>query len=566
MKLKKSYLVTLLLLFILAACSDNKKTEEPANDADEIRNDQDAEEIQPDEDLTDEEGLPDKDQSEEETLTDEDNAEVPDERAKSPDFEDLECGTSFGDYACDFTLPLDSGDWNFAENYSKDENYLLVFYRGMNSTSKKIWSTQLYNLFDRSPNNVHYFFIVETDKAETAEEKAQIIKDSVKEACDMTGNGNVFQKMHIVKKPASETDPWITELLANNKSDFFFGIDRFRRIRRGGSFSSWNSNTLPPEFDNLYKEAEYYDYEKKMHDFIDKNSGNSTVFKGLESVPFAEEGWTKNLDFSINFEGVSENGELYIMLEQLCDDPKKCEWDRLERLFLCDETGEKCETEIGRWITTYGRSGKWLTDITPLKPLFEKDGKYNFRFTVDGDYYVNNLDFVFIKKELSAGIPVPLFNQREQFDETYNSQFEPMQIEISVDVPKAKIVAYITGHGNGSEQANCAEFCQFESVFTVNGTDFVIDFKNAGTADGCFEKVSDGVVPNQYGSWPYGRAGWCPGEDVKLIEMDVTDALVSGENVFSYAAYLDGEIYEPVVTDESGYRAEIYLTSYLVVY
>ena len=137
MKLKKSYLVTLLLLFILAACSDNKKTEEPANDADEIRNDQDAEEIQPDEDLTDEEVLPDKDQSEEETLTDEDNAEVPDERAKSPDFEDLECGASFGDYACDFTLPLDSGDWNFAENYSKDENYLLVFYRGMNSTSKK---------------------------------------------------------------------------------------------------------------------------------------------------------------------------------------------------------------------------------------------------------------------------------------------------------------------------------------------------------------------------------------------------------------------------------------------
>ena len=89
---------------------------------------------------------------------------------------------------------------------------------------------------------------------------------------------------------------------------------------------------------------------------------------------------------------------------------------------------------------------------------------------------------------------------------------------------------------------------------------------DAGTADGCFEKVNDGVVPNQYGSWPYGRAGWCPGQDVKLIEIDITEALVSGENTFSYAAYLNGEIYKPVVTDESGYRAEIYLSSFLSLY
>ncbi len=547
MKPGKFYFIVFALVFILAACSESRKTEEPASDGD-ILTDQDADGITPDEDQT------------------ENPDETPDETAKNPDFEDLECGTSFGDYACDFTLPLDSGDWNFAENYSKDENYLFVFYRGKNSTSKNIWSTKLYNLFDKAPENIHFFFLVDNDQAEIAEEKIKIVKESAADAFDMVGNSDILKKIHFVTKPASETDPWIADWLTNNKSEFFFGIDRFRRIRQGGSFSSWNSSTLPPEFDNLYKEAELYDHEKKIADFIEGNSENSKVFKGLENVPFEEEGWTKNLDFSINFEGLSENGELYISLEQLCDTPKSCEWDRLERLFLCDESGGNCETEIGRWITTYGRSGKWLTDITPLKPLFEKNGKYNFRFTVDGDYYVNSLDFVFVGKDIPAGTLEPLFNRREQFDETYNSQFEPMKIEISGDVKKAKISAYITGHGNGSEQANCAEFCQFESVFTVNGTDFAIDFDNAGTSDGCFEKVKDGVVPNQYGSWPYGRAGWCPGEDVKLIEIDITDALVSGENTFSYAAYLDGKVYEPVVTDENGYRAEIYLSSYLVIY
>lgn len=556
MKLKKSPILFLLLMLIFAACSESKKT------GDETQSDQDS---YSDIDAVDDTEAADNDSETEET--DQDDAEMPDEKAKSPDFEDLECGTAFGGYACDFTLPTDSGDWNFAENYSKEENYLFVFYRGMNSTSKKIWTTNLYNLFDKSPENVHYFFIVDTEKSEIAAEKAQIIKDSVKDAYDMVGNDNILKKIHIANKPASETDPWIAELLKNNKSDFFFGIDRKRILRKGGSFSSWNSGDLPPEFDNLYKEAEYYDYEKQVSDFIVKNEADLTVFKGLENVPFEEEGWTKEIFFETEFKGLDKDGELYIRLLQQCDDPKKCEWDRLERLFLCDETGETCETEIGRWITTYGRSGEWLTDITPLKPLFEKDGKYKFRFTVDGDYYANTVDFYFTGKENSSPKAiVPLFNQREQFDENYNSHFEPATFENSGDIKKAVIAAYITGHGNGSEEANCAEFCQFESVFTVNGKDFEIDFNKAGTSDGCFEKVKNGVVPNQYGSWPYGRAGWCPGQDVKLIEIDITEALVSGENTFSYAAYLDGKVYEPVVTDENGYRAEIYLSSFLALY
>ena len=555
MKLRRSHLIIFLsALFIFAACSGSGKTEnEQTNDmdsyADGDTSDGDEAEI-----------------SDEETASDEDSGEeIPDEKSKSPDFEDLECGSSFGDYACDFTLPFDSGDWNFAENYSKDDNYIFVFYRAMNRTSTQIWSTQFYNLFDKSPENIHYFFIVDTDKSDIAAEKAQIIKDSVKEAYDTVGNAGILKKIHIMSTPVSESDSWISEWLKNN-SDFFFGIDRSRKIRKGGSFSSWNSSSLAPEIENVYKEAEYYDYEKQLTDFIAENSENSTVFKGLEGVPFEEEGWTKDLFFDVNFKGLSENGGLYISLEQLCDDPKKCEWDRLERLFLCDETGEKCETEIGRWITTYGRSGKWLTDITPLKPLFEKDGKYKFRFTVDGDYYVNSLDFIFIDNDVQKNTLQPLFNQTTPFDEDHNSKFEAMKIEITDDIKKAKIYAYITGHGNGSEQANCAEFCQFESVFTVNGTDFKIRFNKAGTADGCFEEVKNGVVPNQYGSWPYGRAGWCPGKNVTLLEADVSEALTSGENVFSYAAYLDGEVYVPVVTDENGYRAEIYLSSFLALY
>ena len=517
MKKKFFHLLFIAFLIISAACSNDKN-----NDGNESAG--------PDQDS--ESGLPDNDLDEEEPAE--------------------ECGTSFGDIACDFTLPLESGNWNFEENYSKDENYLFVFYRAT-SASKKIWTSDFYTLFEKSPKNINYFFIVDTDDAALAKEQIQILRDAAEDARMVTGKSAVTKKMYFVEKPAAEIDSWISEWLENN-SDFFFGIDRFRRIRKGGSFS---------EFDNLFKEAEFYDYEKKSYDLI---QGETTVFKGLDKVPFAEEGWTKDILFDVDFENLSENGKLYIQLEQICESPKKCEWDRLERLFLCDEKGEKCETETGRWITTYGRSGKWLTDITPLKPLFEKDGKYKFKLTVDGDYYVNTLDFIFVKKENDQPKKlIPLFNQREQFDENYNSHFEPKILK-EENIKKAEIHAFITGHGNASEDANCAEFCPFESVFTVNGHDFEIDFDKAGTGDGCFDAVIDGVVPNQYGTWPYGRAGWCPGQNVSLIKIDVTEALASGENTFSYAGYLDGEVYVPVVTNEDGYRAEIYLSSYLVIY
>ena len=39
---------------------------------------------------------------------------------------------------------------------------------------------------------------------------------------------------------------------------------------------------------------------------------------------------------------------------------------------------------------------------------------------------------------------------------------------------------------------------------------------------GCESEVSNGVVANKYGSWPYGRAGWCAGQDVKQWSHDIT--------------------------------------------
>ena len=39
---------------------------------------------------------------------------------------------------------------------------------------------------------------------------------------------------------------------------------------------------------------------------------------------------------------------------------------------------------------------------------------------------------------------------------------------------------------------------------------------------GCAEEVDTGVVPNEYGTWLYGRDGWCNGREVAPWVVDVT--------------------------------------------
>ena len=81
------------------------------------------------------------------------------------------------------------------------------------------------------------------------------------------------------------------------------------------------------------------------------------------------------------------------------------------------------------------------------------------------------------------------------------------------------------------------------------------------------DQIEDGVVPNQYGTWPYGRAGWCPGLDVKPWVVDVTDALVSGENTITYEGLFNGGTYVPTPSGSGqGFGANITMSSYLVTW
>ena len=87
------------------------------------------------------------------------------------------------------------------------------------------------------------------------------------------------------------------------------------------------------------------------------------------------------------------------------------------------------------------------------------------------------------------------------------------------------------------------------------------NYTEAGTSQGCERDIADGVVPNQAGTWWFGRGGWCPGKRVKPWIEDITGDVTPGaEATFTYQATLNGS------SDLTGAAGNILLNTWAVVY
>ncbi len=530
-----TFLTLSILLGALCACSDDKK--DPV-DADSCDTDTDSVIADGDDLLNDD-----------------------DVDSGNPLFNKGPYGIALGDTAADLTVPIDEGDWGLEENWDGKENYVFLFYRASNSYSKQMFESRLVTLLMNSPKNVHYFFIAGATDDLVAEVLAPVREEAELALNVVDDPEHWTPRLHFVTKGAANLGNWLSEWYSGG-SAFLLGIDRAQKIRGGGLPLNWQ--TQKADFEMAGYEAAYWNFDVDRAEKLAAEV-EPLILTGIDGEEFASE----TINFEVEFPSAAEMADitgLAVDLTQVCTSQAACEWDRIMHLYICgpDDT-DTCGTEVARWITPYGMGGRWVTDISALMPLFAGGGTLKFRLYVWGFQVKNYLSF----RLTTGGAPAPtgikkLFAGNPRFDENYNAQYEPVAFEMPAGVTKAAIVAYITGHGNGSEQENCAEFCPFESVFVVNGTNYEKDHPLAATNDGCIQQIQDGVLPNQYGSWPFGRAGWCPGLNVTPWVKEVTDSLVSGENSFAFEGYLDGEDYVPVVTAPDGYRAEINSSSYLV--
>ena len=212
-------------------------------------------------------------------------------------------------------------------------------------------------------------------------------------------------------------------------------------------------------------------------------------------------------------------------------------WDYIATMHLCTKAqAERCEWEVGRWITPYWSGGRWRHDATPLLGVLRRvaaqaprdaQGRalLSFEFHTIQPYRVTaSLRLMDADRASPRPIdarPLP-FPGGAMTDGRYSMRQGVLEVQVPQGVQRVTLAALITGHGF-ADAALCAEFCNTEHAFTVNdGPAHRLSQPEAGSELGCWGRVSEGVVPNQGGTWVYGRNGWCPGEPVAWREIDLS--------------------------------------------
>jgi len=471
------------------------------------------------------------------------------------------------DTAGPFKVPTLDGQVDFQWIWSGgDDSYVFMFYHPDYEYATGLWGSSVKDLLKASPTNVHYFFLSYTN---TPMADVEALKVRFDEAISELGMEALWEgRLHFVTVMPVTLVNWLGEFV-KSKGYFAFAIDRFQRVREVGLLANVVGNGVA-EMKYLAQEAIYFNFEWEREQKL-ASVQSVKVVSLFEALELANDGFVDVVLPS------AEEMEQYDTLEfdltlgckEKSDD--NCgEWDYLANLYLCSkEEPDKCDVEIGRWITAYHRGGRWVTDASAMLALLKDGGTRRFRLNVSWQTYVTSLSFRLSNGGKGAR-PVawhPLWTGGA-FDLTYNPSKEPKSIVIPATAKRVELYALITGHGFGADTANCAEFCNHTHHFFVNEVEYEKTHPMAGVGVGCQVMVKEGVVPNQFGTWPFGRSGWCPGWDVKPFVADVTGAAKKGEeNLLTYKALYFGKDYDPKpVEGGDGFAARLDVTTYLVVW
>lgn len=363
--------------------------------------------------------------------------------------------------------------------------------------------------------------------------------------------------------------PVIASLHNIASPNYYFGIDFKGNLVEPGWF-------LYPSLRFLAWQAQYLVYSKNLNTTFHNESDVDVVPVFKNTIMHGKNGTGVA---TVNLTNLSHYESVYLDMSLSCPeqfDADCAPWDHTVSLSVCCEQNQYCGSEIGRWITPFRRRiGRWQTDITMLFPLlvgeyYNDNSTCNFTMKVDAWWakpWLTTLNLRFKKilhKNDKVGIfgPTrvqPLF-QGGTFDENYNKKYHPFTFQTVLNQTyEVFIYAIITGHG--SDNNNCAEFCPTSHHFVVNNNHtYNRLFKKAGTPIGCANEVLKGVVPNEHGTWLYGRDGWCDGQNVNAWVINISsDIETDSQNNVTYHAFYDGK--DPKPTENPG---EIIMSSYLV--
>ncbi len=286
--------------------------------------------------------------------------------------------------------------------------------------------------------------------------------------------------------------------------------------------------------------------------------GDTTIVQTFSFEDGIQTAWTSKTG-KFEFPDGNLQYEKVLMYYSLKCDPTKnpaCgEWDYIFNTEILEPTGnvDSAGTEIykswklGTYITPYGfgidlgNSWTWIYDVSDFVHLLKdsvilRDG--NFQEMLD-------IKFAFIEGTPTRNV----IEIKKIWDDSYNlNTFDNMvkdtTITLSSNEKQVKLRTTVTGHDFGQGN-NCAEFCNNIHSLKVNGT--------AIRSWNIIQPCATNPLYPQGGTWPYDRAGWCPGMPATVNEFELSEYISNSSINFDY----------DVESDPYGfYRTYIYLVSY----
>ena len=480
----------------------------------------------------------------------------------------------------DKILNPESAGWNFASNWTGGESYIFIHLQTSVSLSSTLWgSTTKTELLENSPLNVHYFFVSSRTTSVSDVENMKTQFDEIISNLTPLEQAHWNSHLHFIPERSLDMNNWLADALNGKKT---LAIDSFQKIRETGYLGN------PASFSGTYihylaHEAEYFKYELGVFSDSGDAYDEITVFDRTHYTG----GWASSISQTISLpsnEDLSQYEKMEVELLRGCPDSDMnysdagCDdYDRIAHMYICEEDGTEC-MEIARWITPFDRQPHSLTDITPFISSLRPGGNKIIKFQESG--WPNSLLTLKLRLydlENNSANPqeiIPIWNGTIQFNPDYSNNRPPTAFVVPPNATKVEFVTYITGHGWGSAGCfNCAEFCNSKHMFEINGGVFEFEraHPNASDNDYCMQlsTIAEGVIPNQYGTWGYGRAGWCPGQDVVPYITDITDSISLGdENIIDYSAcrVSGASCVTPPTCGGDGYCPEIAMSSYIIIH
>ena len=469
--------------------------------------------------------------------------------------------------AADFTVDTLRGEWNLKTEWTGCDATLIIQDKPSQTSGWPIplWDRDVEDLIGRLPENTRLMFISNLSDKDDRKEALVALKELVDEALDelpQADQDSFYHRIHYITDWSKGLDGWLGDIMTS--PGWGVGIDRFQRVRYIGSYADpgrfdGSQNWFAPNLSMAANEAIYYNFEAERQQELEAD--DATVIEIFDGMAFSG---TERRDVTLPTPAaLADFDTMKLDLYLGCDGDGEfgtCPaWDYIVTLYLCDAGDpETCTTEFGRWITTYHREGRWVHDISGLLPLIADGGLRRFSFYTQQRYNVKmDLRLSNAGRSKAPAQSVFLFSGGS-FGPTYNDKYDPVLVAIPADATKVELATMITGHG-GADPGNCAEFCDTTHHFSVNGNEQVLNFPEAGTRWDCQDKVDQGTVPNQYGTWWFGRSGWCPGKEVPLVMTDVTADVTPGQDAtFEYSGFYNDEPYP------SG-GASIVMSSWVVI-